>query len=341
MATREKLKVGIVGLGRMGRLHLSHLAEMPDRVLPVAVCDARPDLIERAGERYGMATYTVFEDMLDHAPLDALIIATTPASHSALVSQAASCKVHTFCEKPLALTRDEARQAVKDVTENGIVFQIGFQRRYDRAYRDAYNKIRDGEIGDLITFKAVGRDAWQPVLEYARPEVSGGLLLDMAVHDFDLARWLMGSEVERVCAEGSNLLYPELSTVGDIDNAVVNLHFESGAIGNVEASRTGTYGYDIRTEIVGTRGALYIGPMEDHAILLAGREGYRRRSISGFEERFLDSYKAELREFVECVLAGRPPECGIEDAVRSLEISIAARESLHAGTPVRVQRSPR
>jgi predicted dehydrogenase len=310
--------------------------EMRDRVVIPAVCDARPEVLEHAAERYGLATHTELSRMLDETVLDALVIATTPASHSVLVSEAASHHVHVFCEKPLALTREEGRLAAREVAESGISFQIGFQRRYDRAYRDAYQKIREGAIGELITFTAVARDAWQPDLEYARPEVSGGLLLDMAAHDFDLARWLMGSEVERVFTEGNNILYPELSTVGDIDNAVVNLQFSSGAVGNVEASRTGTYGYDIRTEIVGTRGALYIGAIEDGALMLAAREGYRRRPISGFEERFLDSYKLELQEFVECLSNGRAPEPGVDDGLRSLEISIAARESLHEKSIVSV-----
>jgi predicted dehydrogenase len=170
--------------------------------------------------------------------------------------------------------------------------------------------------------------------------VSGGLLLDMAIHDFDLARWLMGSEVVRVSTEGNNLLYPQLAQVGDIDNAVVNLTFASGAIGNIEASRTGTYGYDIRTEVVGTLGALYIGGIEESGLVTARRDSFIRASVAGFEERFHDSYERELSVFLDCVRQNRPPECGIPEAFRSLEIALAAAESLRTRNPVTVLSPP-
>ena len=322
----------------MGQIHLAHLAAFGDRVSIAAVSDARKEVLDGMTTRYGCPGYPDCAEMMEHERPDALVISTPPASHPALITEAAARRAHVFCEKPLALTLDQALQTAQSVNANGVLFQIGFQRRFDRAYRHALEKIRDGLIGDPITFKATSRDAWEPNLEYARAEVSGGLLLDMAIHDFDLARWLMGNEVVRVSTEGNNLLFPQLSTAGDIDNAVVNLAFASGAIGNIEASRTGTYGYDIRTEIVGTRGALYIGPIADDSLVAAGRDGFRRDAIRGFEARFLDSYKREMSEFIDCVAEGRQPECGLREGILSLQIALAARESLRLGAPVRVQR---
>ncbi len=337
MAKPDRLRVCIVGLGRMGKIHLNHLAEFRDRLSMAAVADSRNETLAEAKARYGVAGYKDFLEMLGLEKPDAVVICTPPASHSSLIAEAASHRVHIFCEKPLALTLEQAVQTARAVDANGVLFQLGFQRRFDRAYVQARQKIRAGLIGDPITFKAVARDAWEPNLEYARPEVSGGLLLDMAIHDFDLARWLMGSEVRRVSTEGNNLLFPQLSTVGDIDNAVVNLTFESGAIGNVEAGRTGTYGYDIRTEVVGTRGAIHIGPIEDSSLVAAGRDGFRRDAISSFEARFIDSYRLELREFTNCIAEGRVPECGIREGILSLQIALAARESLLRRTPVEVE----
>ncbi|PYV41170.1 MAG: inositol 2-dehydrogenase, partial [Acidobacteria bacterium] len=226
----------------MGRLHLNHLLELSQRVDLVAVADSLPENLQEISTRWGLPGYEDLALMLDKERPGALVIATPPASHGVLIQQAARRGIHIFCEKPLALTREEALVTARAVADHGVLFQLGFQRRFDRAYRNAHDKIRQGQIGTLLTFKAVARDAWQPNLEYARLEVSGGLLLDMAIHDFDLARWLVGSEVTRVSTEGNNLLYPQLTSVGDIDNAVVNLSFESGVIGNIEASRTGTYG---------------------------------------------------------------------------------------------------
>jgi scyllo-inositol 2-dehydrogenase (NAD+) len=338
LSSDKKLRIAIVGLGRMGCLHLNHLLELCQRVDLIAVADSRPENLQEISARLGLPGYEDPALMLEKERPEALVIATPPASHPLLIQQAARRGINVFCEKPLALTREEALATARAVADRGALFQLGFQRRFDRAYRDAHDKIREGQLGTLLTFKAIARDAWQPNLEYARLDVSGGLLLDMAIHDFDLARWLMGSEVARVSTEGNSLLYPQLTTAGDIDNAVVNLTLESGAIGNIEASRTGTYGYDIRTEVVGTRGALYIGPIEDHSLLTANGEGFRRSAVKGFEERFRESYKREITEFVDCVLERRAPECGIREGILSLEIALAARESLHTGSPVAVRK---
>jgi scyllo-inositol 2-dehydrogenase (NAD+) len=334
------LRVGVVGLGRMGKLHLANLIRMSDRVGTIAACDSRPGAHDETAGWHGVNLYDDFDRMIEREQPDAVVIATTPPSHPFLISRAAARGIHILCEKPLALSREDAQEVVNAVTGAGVLFQIAFQRRFDRAYQKAHERISGGDIGDPITFKAVARDAGQPNIEYARPEVSGGLLLDMAIHDFDLARWLMGSEVVRVSTEGNNLLYPQLAQVGDIDNAVVNLTFASGAIGNIEASRTGTYGYDIRTEVVGTLGALYIGGIEESGLVTARRDSFIRASVAGFEERFHDSYERELSVFLDCVRQNRPPECGIPEALRSLEIALAAAESLRTRNPVTVLSPP-
>jgi predicted dehydrogenase len=320
----------------MGKLHLANLIRMTDRVDAIAACDSRPGAGDEVAGRHAVNVYDDFGIMIEREKPDAVVIATTPPSHSFLIQEAARRGIHILCEKPLALSLQDACQAASEMTRAEVLFQIAFQRRFDRAYQKAHQRISAGEIGLPITFKAVARDAGEPSIEFARPEVSGGLLLDMAIHDFDLARWLMKSEVTRVSSEGSNLLYPKLAGVGDIDNAVVNLTFESGAIGNVEASRTGTYGYDIRTEIVGTQGAVYIGGIEESSLVTARRDVFARDAVSGFEERFRDSYQRELSAFLDCVIEQRPPECGIREALRSLEIAVAATESLRTKAPVTV-----
>jgi len=330
------MRVAVCGLGRMGRLHAAQVAALGDRALLAAVCDPRPEALADAERSWGTAGYRDLAGLLERAAPDALVLATPAAERGPLIAQAAARGVAIFCEKPLALTLSDAALASSAVASRRVLFQIGFQRRFDPAYLQARRQLDEGVIGDPILFRAVARDAWEPTLDYARPEVSGGLLVDMAVHDFDLARWLMASEVARVSTEGSALLYPQLRTVGDIDSAVVNLAFRSGAVGNVEASRTGTYGYDIRTEIVGTRGALYVGAIEDSAVVTAGPRGFERRAVSGFAERFHDAYAAEIAAFLDCVAAEREPACGIRDGVAALEIALAARASLGTGGPVSV-----
>ncbi len=338
--SRRRLRVSVAGFGRIGRLHLRHLLRLAEVVEVLAVCDPRREPREEAGAQFGIKTYADLGEMLTREKPEAVVVTTPSATHGDVIEEAAGRGVHVFCEKPLALTRAEALRAARAIADGRILFQIGFQRRFDRAYREARQIIGDGLIGELLTFKSIGRDTWKPELQAARDEVNGGLLLDMAIHDFDLARWLMGSEVVRVSAEGSHLLYPELESVRDSDNAVVNLRFASGAVGNVEASRTGTYGYDIRTEVVGSKGALFVGQVEEGALVAVGQGGSRQGTYTDFEARFVDAYVAELEDFSHCVLEGRAPECGVRDGVISLEVALAARESLRRGSPVEVEPTP-
>jgi len=336
---KARLRIAVAGLGRMGQLHAAQIAALADRAELVSICDPRSEARGEAERRWGVAGYPDLAALLARGAPDALVVATPAAERSPLITEAASRGIPIFCEKPLALTLEDAHAAARAVASRGVLFQIGFQRRFDASYRRARRLLEEGSIGDPIMFKAVARDAWEPTLEYARVDVSGGLFVDMAVHDFDLARWFMSSEVARVSAEGSSLLYPQLPTVGDLDSGVCNLVFRSGALGNVEASRAGTYGYDIRTEIVGTRGSLTVGAVEDASVVAAGPGGFGRRAVSGFAERFHASYGAEIIAFLDCVAAQREPECGIRDGVAALEIALAARQSAETHAPVELTRS--
>jgi predicted dehydrogenase len=185
-------------------------------------------------------------------------------------------------------------------------------------------------------FRSTGRDPRRTSLEFARRENSGGMILDMGVHDFDLARWLMGSEVERVQSEGACLVYPELKEVGDIDNAMINLKYANGAIGNIDLSRNAVYGYDIRTEVLGSEGGLLIGKLQQTATLVMTRQGVTHDTVPYFMERFGDAYAAEIRAFVTCVLEDRTPLVTGQDARKATAIGIAATRSLDENRPVMI-----
>lgn len=207
-------------------------------------------------------------------------------------------------------------------------------RRFDAGYVAAKKEIKAGVIGEPVTFKSIGRDPFCPDLEYAKPSVSGGLILDMAIHDFDLGRWLVGDEVKRVYTEGGTLAFPQLNTVGDIDNAVVNMLFEVGALGNVEVSRNALYGYDIRTEILGTEGGLNVGFYRQTPLLVMTRQGISHDMVPYIIERFGDAYLAQSRDFVERVINDREPAFDAHDARAALVIGLAATESYHKARPV-------
>lgn len=333
----DMVRVAVVGLGRAGILHLKTLARLPRLAKVVAVCDIQGGKQRQSLLSAELPFFQDFGRMLQEVCPQAVILTTPPSSRADLIEAAALRNVPIFCEKPLALNLDEAARICRAVQEAKVIFQIGFQRRFDDLYRQAFLRLQRNEIGAPLTFKATARDSWRPPVEFASPDVSGGLLLDMGIHDFDLARWLMSSEVTRVSCEASRLLYPELEAARDYDNAVVNLRFQSGALGTVEVSRTGTFGYDVRIEVVGTQGALFLGPAHQQDLLQATSSGLTFQASAGFEIRFQKAFEREMVEFLGCVREGRRPECGLQDGVRALEIALAARRSAwEEGRPVTV-----
>jgi len=280
--------------------------------------------------------YTDYNELLAREDIDAVLIATPTNTHESIVKAAAGAGKHIFTEKPLALTVAACDEALTAVTEAGVKMQVGFMRRYDPAYMAAKKQIDAGAIGQPVMIKAVGRDPWRTGLEFARRENSGGLIADMAIHDFDLARWLMGSEVEKVTSEGGCLVFPELEEAGDIDNAVVNLLFANGAVGNVDVSRNAIYSYDIRTEVIGSQGSLFIGGLQQTPTLLLKKNNVSHDTIPGFMERFGDAYAGEIRDFIEAIEAGRDVSVTGEDARAATAIAVAATLSLDEGRPVLV-----
>ncbi len=329
------LRVGLIGAGRMGKVFAHTLAYTVSEVDLAAIADRDEQIARETAARFGIPAYfTDYRAMLERPDLQAVVIATSTATHEEIVKAAAAAGKQIFCEKPLAQSLAGCDEAIDAVKAAGVRLQVGFMRRFDPAYVVAKQKIQAGEIGAPVMFKAVSRDPRRTDLEFARRENSGGLILDMGIHDFDLARWLMGAEVERVSTEGGCLVYPELKGVGDIDNALVNLKFANGAMGNVDVSRNAVYGYDIRTEVLGSEGGLLIGKMQQTATLVLTRLGVVHDTVPYFMERFGEAYAAEIRAFVECLLTDQEPSVGGEDARAATAIGVAATRSLDEGRPV-------
>jgi inositol 2-dehydrogenase len=327
--------IGLVGAGRMGEVFAYHLAFSLPGVKFVAVADVNGTRAAEVAARYGApASYADPYALLDRKDVDAVVIATPTDTHGEMVKAAAAAGKHIFCEKPLALTLAGCDEAIAAANAAGVKLQVGFMRRYDPAYKAAKDKIDAGVIGALVLFKSVGRDPKRTSLEYARRTSSGGLIADMAIHDFDLARWLMGSEVLRAHSEGACLVYPELKEVGDIDNATVNLKFVNGAIGNVDVSRNAVYGYDIRTEVMGSKGSLMIGKMQQTPLLVLTASGVTHDTVPYFMERFREAYAAEIRDFVDSIQNDRAPSVSGPEARAATAIGIAATRSLDESRPV-------
>jgi inositol 2-dehydrogenase len=329
------LQIGLIGAGRMGEVFAHQIGfKIPEADL-FAVVDKDAETAQDVAQRYGAQfLYTEITEMLSQDEVDAVVIATPTNTHPEVIHAAAAAGKHIFCEKPLALSLAACDEAVVAIESAGVKFQLGFMRRYDPAYRVAKAQIDAGVIGQPVMFKSIGRDPKRTSLEFARRENSGGLIADMAAHDFDLARWLMGSEVVRVQSEGACLVYPELKEVNDIDNAVINLKFTNGAVGNVDVSRNAVYGYDIRTEVLGSQGSLQIGRLQQTAMLVMTSAGVTHDTVPYFMERFGEAYEAEIRDFVTCILEDSEPAVTAADGRAAAAIGVAATRSLDESRPV-------
>ena len=329
------LRIGLIGAGRMGAALAHHLAYSVEAADFVAIADPDEESRLTMGQRFGVPqVYASHRQLLDESGVDAVVIVTPTSTHVEVVCDAAAAGKHIFVEKPLALTVEGCDEAIAAADANGVRLQVGFMRRFDPAYVAAKEKIDAGLIGSPVMFKSTGRDPWRTSLKYARREASGGLILDMAIHDFDAARWLMDSDVERTYSEGGCLVFPELAEAGDIDNAVVNLKFFNGAIGNVDVSRNAIYGYDIRTEVIGSEGSVMIGDLKGTALLTLTKNSVAHDTIPGFMARFANAYAAELRAFVSAVLEDRDVPISGRDARAATAIGIAATRSFDEQRPV-------
>jgi scyllo-inositol 2-dehydrogenase (NAD+) len=331
------LNVGLVGVGRMGVAYARYLAARVPGATLYAVSDVRAETAESVRAEFGARkAYTDYHDLVSDPAVDAVVVMTPTKLHKEVVIAAAKAGKAIFCEKPLSLDLAEAAEMQAAVEKSGVFFQLGFMRRFDPGYAAAKKKIDSGAIGKLCVFKSTSKDKDRPSIDYLRPENSGGLFIDMGIHDFDLARWYMG-EVKNVHSVGGVLAYPEMNGIGDFDNAITNLTFSNGGIGGVTLSRNGVYGYGIHTEIVGTEGTIQIGYDRETPILVMTRDGVAHDTIPGFYERFENAYIAQLQNFAQNLLNGRASPITCEDGIAAQKIALAARRSAEEGTVVTIK----
>jgi scyllo-inositol 2-dehydrogenase (NAD+) len=323
----QKLGFGVIGVGRMGRRHAENLRSRIPEAKLVAVADVDLEAARGLAEELEIKHYDDSVDALvERHDVDAVVIASPSRFHLSAVQTAAAAGKHILCEKPLALTLEDVDVAIGAARKTKVLLQVGFMRRYDPAYQEAYKRIEVGEIGTPIIFRSIGRDREPPPLSFYKSG-SGTLFLDSSIHEFDLARWLMKDEVAEVHAFGGTLACPELVEFGELDAGVVNLRFSRGAIGNVESFRQSRYGYDIYTEVVGSKGTLRMGYLRQTALTVLTGDGVTHDVVSQFLVRFAEAYLNELRDFVRAVLTGSPPSVTGEDARRALAIALAAEKS--------------
>jgi predicted dehydrogenase len=338
----RKLGIGVLGVGEMGRRHAENIRRLVPGARLVAVADVAVTRAKEVAARLEIEhSFGSFEDMLAHQDIDCVVIATPDKFHAQAIRTAAAAQKHILSEKPLALSLADARAALDAVAQAGVHLQVGFMRRYDPAYAAAMKRIEAGEIGEPVIFKSIGRDKDAPPISAYQSKLNGMLLYNNTIHDFDLARWLMQDEVTEAHTYATVAIRPDVAQYGDIVASVVNLKYGRGAIGNIESFVQSTYGYDIRTEIVGSAGSILVGSIQQTSAIFLTKNGGTQTLADHFLTRFTDAYVAEVRDFVGNLLNDRPLRVTGEDGLRALEIAVAAENSYREGKPCGVSQVAR
>jgi inositol 2-dehydrogenase len=333
-----RVRLGLVGLGRIGLLHADNLAGRVPSVELVRVVDADEALARATGERLGIEWSIAYGDLLHDPDVDGVVVSTPTPLHVDMVKRAAAAGKHVFCEKPISLDLDSTLAAIDAAREAGIVLQIGLHRRFDPDWAAAAARIKAGELGDVYFFHTRLRDKQPPPMEYISD--SGGFFVDVTIHDLDTARWLVG-EIEEVTAFGAALSDPGFAAVDDVDNAVVVLRFASGALGVIDESRVAGYGYECSTEVLGSLATVRIGDHRRvHNVWLT--PGVAAVDwVDDFTERYPHAYALELESFAAAIREGKPPAVTGEDGLAAFVLAQACERSFREQRTVRLRHGER
>lgn len=331
----KELTVGVIGGGRIGKLHTKNLVQMPG-VKVKKVADIFADKMPDFEAEYGVPLVSDFDEIFNDDDIDVVFICTPTDTHVEMIKKAAAAGKHIFCEKPISFSDEETIETYDIVKEAGVKFQIGVNRRFDRNFAQVREHVKDGSIGDIQLLRIDSRDPEAPPLSYV--ESSGGLFFDMMIHDFDMARFITGSEVEEVYATGDALVNPDLKGI-DVDTAVVTLKFENGCLGVISNSRQAVYGYDQRVEAFGSKGASQAENELVNNVVLSNAEGvHSQKPLHFFLERYNDAYNDEVAEFLEAIREDTETPVTYIDGIMAQRLAFAAAKSLETGQPVKVEK---
>ena len=333
----KKIGIGVLGVGEMGKRHAKNVRHLVPGAELVAVADVAGARAKQIAKELEVAkSFGSLEAMLECKEVQAVLIATPDKFHAQGMMQAAQAGKDILCEKPIALTLADAYAALDAVSKAGVQLQIGFMRRYDPGYAAAMKRIEAGEIGTPLIFKSVGRDKDEPPLAAYQSGLNGMIFCNSTIHDFDLARWLMRDEVAEVHSFTTVAIRPEVAQYGDVVAGSVNLQYRNGGIGNIESYVQAAYAYDVRTEILGSKGAIFVGSLEKTPAVFLNANGDTRTLADHFLTRFADAYLAEARDFVQNLLEDKPVGVTGEDGLQALATAVAAETSHKQKRPVKV-----
>jgi len=332
----KQLNIGIIGAGRIGKVHIQSITYNVPTAKVLGITDVFKNGLQELADKYGIEkVYADYKEMLADKDIDAVLVCSSTDTHADISIEAAKAGKHVFCEKPVDLTPEKVKAVIDAVAEAGVKLQVGFNRRFDHNFAHVRSLINEGKVGNLELIKINSRDPEPPPAEYAA--VSGGMFLDMTIHDFDMARFLAGSDVTEVYASATCLVDPAIGEAGDVDTAIINLKFENGALGVIDNSRRAAYGYDQRIEVFGSLGAAMASNDTPTNVTVMNSDGVTTdKPLYFFLERYMQSFRDEMVQFVDAVLNDKPtPTTGL-DGLNSILVALAAKKSVKEGRPVKI-----
>lgn len=328
---------GVIGAGRMGKIHIENIIHnIPNLKLKLVADIKIDDNLEKWAYEIGVPKLTQDpNEILNDSEINVVIIASSTDTHTKFIQEAAQAKKDIFCEKPIDTDLKRIKETLEIVKKEGVKLMIGFNRRFDRNFKRVREMVTSGQIGTPYIIKVTARDPAPPPIEYIK--TSGGMLFDMTIHDWDMARFQVGSEIEEVYTRGAVLIDPEIGKAGDIDTVVVILKFKNGVIGMIDNSRQAVYGYDQRVEVFGSKGCAIADNKPSNTVRLYTAEKIKEDNIPYFFlQRYMDSYAAELQDFLECLRNNKEPSPNGEDGFQNVVIAIAAQKSYEENRPVKI-----
>ncbi len=330
------IRIGLIGAGRIGRVHAEHLAYRVPGANLVAVSDIFVEAAEKLASDFQI--HDAFKDhrrIMEDDSIEAIIICSSTDTHAQMIEEAAAVGKHIFCEKPIDHDLAKIDRVLAAVEQAGVKLQVGFNRRFDPNFRRVREIVAAGEIGDPHILRITSRDPSPPPIEYVK--VSGGIFLDMTIHDFDMARFLIGSEVEEIYATGGVRVDPQIGEAGDIDTAIITLRFENGVIGTIDNSRKAVYGYDQRVEVFGSEGVVMVSNNTPDTAVVSNASGvHAPLPLFFFIERYTEAYVAEMKEFIECIQQDTTPSVTGIDGRIPVVMGYASKKSYAENRPVKL-----
>lgn len=332
----KKLGIGIIGAGRIGKVHMKSITYNVPTARVVGITDVYKEALPALQKEYGIEKiYDSYKDMLADDDIDAVLVCSSTDTHADISIEAARAGKHVFCEKPVDLTPQKVQAVIDEVEKAGVKLQVGFNRRFDHNFSHIHALLNEGKLGKPELIKITSRDPEPPSAEYAA--VSGGMFLDMTIHDFDMACFIAGSEVEEVYVNAACLVDPAIGKAGDVDTAIINLKFKNGALGVIDNSRRAAYGYDQRVEAFGSLGAAAAANDTPTNVTVMTAQGVTTdKPLYFFLERYMQSFRDEMIAFVDCVLNDKPTPTTGKDGLNAVLIALAAKKSVAEGRPVKI-----